>query len=445
MATPASKFIFPILLILAVTTVSFIPAFTNGWTSWDDDVYVTDNPAVQNISAENLKLVFTTAVNGSYLPLTMISYMIDYQIGGFDPRVYHSTNILLHLINSCLLFWLMYQLSGSIVASLVAGLLFGIHPMRVESVAWISGRKDVLSMMFFLLSSIAYLRYVRVGRQSLLSVSFILFFFALLSKIIVLTFPLILLLFDMVKKRNVTAGILWEKVPFALIATAFSVLGLIGQQSVHAVKRSNSVIENGIVSLHGIVFYIEKLFLPINLSNVYPYPSPLPLQFFVYTIIALIAILVVWKYREQRIIAFGMAFYIVSLLPVLQFVRFSQIFAADRFTYFAYIGLFYIAGMYSAKGWELGKKRIIIPIMVIVLVACSYLTWERCEVWKDSNTLWKDMLSKYPNALSENSFQNRHDLFPVQPVQQSRNKGKGMWRASGNEQIDRMIVDKLTV
>ncbi|MFA6467456.1 MAG: hypothetical protein WCW35_01035 [Bacteroidota bacterium] len=445
MATSTFKILVSILLILLVTTVSFVPALFNGWTTWDDDVYVVDNPSVQQISAESLERVFTTPVNGSYLPLSMISYMIDYQIGGFDPKVFHATNVLFHILNSCLMFFLMYQLTGSVLASLVGGLLFGIHPMRVESVAWISARKDVLSMFFFLLSSISYLRYIRVKKQSWLTAAFILFVCAILSKIIVLTFPLILLLYDFLKKRKVDPGIVMEKIPFALVAAAFSVIGLIGQQSVDAVKRSASILENGIVSLHGIIFYIEKFFLPIKLSHLYPYPSDLPLQFIVYAFIAIVALIALWKYRRNQILLFGILFFIVSLLPVLQFVRFSQIFAADRFTYFAYIGLFYIAGMYSAKAWDSGKRRMVITFLIIITAACSYLTWERCEVWKDSNTLWKDMLSKYPEAISENSVRKGQYLFPIQPVQQTCDKRERMRWTSGNKQIDRVISNELAV
>lgn len=374
------------------------PSLSNGWTSWDDNIYVTDNPFITDISVNNLNTVFTRVLDGSYAPFTMVSYMIDYNIGVFNPKVYHATSLLLHLCNSSLVFWLVFQLSGNFIASFVAGVLFGIHPMHVESVAWISGRKDVLSMFFFLLSSISYLAFMKAEKSKWLTVSFLFFLCAILSKVIVLTFPIILFLYDYHMKRPISSKMLIEKVPYAMTAGAFAVIGYFGQSSISAIKKTPNLFENIIVALHGVVFYIEKLLLPINLSNLYPYPTVLTFKFYLYAAICIAVCYVVWEKKNNTTVLFGSLFFFISLLPVLQFIRFSQIFAADRFTYFCYIGLFYIIGIYASRAFEKLNKKVVLIACFIVTVFLSILTWNRCEVWKDNNSLWQDALSKYPNA-----------------------------------------------
>ncbi len=390
------------IFILSITFLSFYPSLLNGWTSWDDNVYVTDNAFITEISYRNIQTVFSKVLDGSYVPLTMVSYMIDYRIGGYDPNVYHTTNLLFHLCNSSLMFWLAYRLSGNLIAALTAGVLFGIHPMRVESVAWISGRKDVLSMFFFLISSISYLSYLRnTDNKKWLTLSFIVFVCAIMSKIIVLTFPLILFLYDYHQKRQFSSTIVLEKIPFIMVAGAFAIIGYFGQASIHAIKTTSNAFENVIVSFHGVVFYLEKFLLPINLSNLYPYPLILTFKFYLYAMLFFAACYFVWTRRKNEIIIFGSLFFFISLLPVLQLIRFSQIIAADRFTYFSYIGLFYIVGMSVAAVWQKMNKRAVLTICGAVIISLALLTWNRCSVWKDNDTLWKDMLSKYPDAMEQ--------------------------------------------
>ncbi|MFA6440154.1 MAG: hypothetical protein WCX28_12655, partial [Bacteriovoracaceae bacterium] len=381
----------------------------------------------------------------SYAPLTILTYMIEYQIDGFNPALYHTTNVVMHIVNSCLVFWLAYLLSGNIMAVFIAGMLFGIHPMRVESVAWISGRKDVLSMFFFLLSSISYLRYIDSHKKLRLLLSFILFVCAILSKIIVLTFPLILLLFDFLKRREVTGNMLVEKIPFFVTAAVLAVVGVFGQVSVNAIKQSSGIVENSIVSLHGIMFYIEKFFIPVKLSHIYSYPKNLTIEYYLYAALVIPLVYYVWKYRKNDMLVFGSLFFIISLLPVLQLVRFSQIFAADRFTYFAYIGVFYIVGIGTAKSMTETNKWVIILLLVIVFCSFAFLTNERCRAWKDNDTLWKDLDRNTSQSTQKILNEDSPLLFLVQPVQHSGNKCERVRRTSGNKQVDRIIVQKFTI
>ncbi len=392
------------LILISVTAVTFAaiyPSLLNGWTSWDDTIYVTENPYVTELSLRTVGYVFTHVVEGSYVPVTIVSFMIDYLMGGFDPAVYHRTNLLLHLCNTVLLILFMKKLSGDFVTALVAGILFGIHPMRVESVAWISGRKDLLAMFFFLLSSICYLIYLDKRKYLFVTLSYLLFLSALFSKTIVLTFPLILLLYDYQRNRRITTEVVNEKFPFFLASCAVTLVGFYGQESANTVTKNVDLLNHIVVALHGPVFYLEKFFLPVNLSNLYTYPAILSFSFYLYAAVFLAGSFAVWKYRKDRVLMFGMLFFAVSLIPVMQIIRFSSVFAADRFTYFAYIGLFYIVGTYASQWWGRFNKGFMLSVFSLLIIMMAYGTWNRSHVWKDNNTLWKDMLSKYPSPMDQ--------------------------------------------
>lgn len=394
-------------VILFITFISFYPTLENGWTSWDDDVYVIDNPAVQQFSKQNITEVFFTAYNGSYLPLTMISYMVDYSIDGFNPTIFHSTNLIFHLINTIFIFWFLFLLSGNILGSGISALLFGIHPMRVESVAWIAARKDVLSMFFFLSSLISYVQFVKKRHAPLLVLTFLFFCCALFSKVIVITLPLILLLIDYYLNREYSKDIIIEKIPFFMTALALSIIGFLAQKYENAIRPTVNILDSFVVSLHGIIFYLQKFIIPFKLSSLYPYPEKhngwLPVEFYLFALLALIAIIIVFRFGKSKPFLFGVLFFLISLLPVLQFIRFSKIFAADRFTYFAYIGLFFIVGHQLAIAWERRNRYLHIVISFLLVVVIGYFainTWQRTKIWENNKTLWKNVLTQYPNALN---------------------------------------------
>jgi protein O-mannosyl-transferase len=395
------------IIITLVTFASFYPSLQCEWTLWDDNVYVTDNLVVQNISIANLKQIFTS-YNGSFLPLTMFSYMLNYAFAEYSPFAYHATNLFIHIINSLLVCWLAYLLSRNLFIGLFAGVFFGIHPMHVESVAWISGRKDVLSAMFFFLSLISYIKYVGNENFKYLFVSMCLFVASLLSKVIVITFPLILLLIDIYLNRKYTVSLLKEKIIYCIAAIVFALIGFYAQVFNHAVRHHKPFFEVVSGICYQILFYLEKLFIPFSLSSFYPYPHTanggLPLEYYISVFVLIIMSLLMWRYgRKNNVFIFGFLFFLISIMPVLQIVRFSNIITADRFTYISYFGLLYFVGFSISKKIESCSKiqtRIIITALCIVTVTFSIITYERCKVWKDGNTLWEDVFKKYPNALN---------------------------------------------
>ena len=217
-------------LILLIVFGAFLPSLKNGFVNWDDDCYVLNSSSISSsISASNLKSIFTSFSVGHYQPLTILSYAFDYQLFKLNPYYYHLTNLILHLLNSLLVFYLIYLLSGNIGVSFITAILFGIHPLHVESVAWISERKDVLYSFFFLLSCIIYLYYLTKERNSkYYLLSLFLFLCSLLSKSMAVTLPLLLLLMDYYLKRKPNKELLLDKIPYFFLTAISCIIVFFG-------------------------------------------------------------------------------------------------------------------------------------------------------------------------------------------------------------------------
>lgn len=400
-----TKRFLPLIILLFLTASAYIHTFQNGWTTWDDDVYVTDNHFIRDITAENLLAVWTTPFNGSYVPLTMLTYMVDYAIGGYNPVVYHSTNLLFHIINTALVYLLCVKLSkGSHLTGFVVAVIFGIHPMHVESVAWISGRKDVISGMFFLLSLIAYLKYIQQAEQKGLLISFLCFTLALFSKVTAIMLPFVAILFDLYIGRKWHWNLVLEKSAFFATAMVFVVIGYFAQHTAGALRHS-SLVEMMLMPHYSLFIYLNKFFLPINLSSYYPYPKMHDGVFpaIVYLSLPIVYgfFYLVWKARASRHMVFGVLFFLLMVFPVLQHIRFSGIIAADRFTYLPYIGLAFPIGVWITEALQYSRKHVRMIISaagIFLMVALHLATMERVKVWKDSTTLWNNVLQQYPDA-----------------------------------------------
>ena len=387
-------------VIILVTFFAFFPALSNGWTSWDDGLYVVDNKIVQELSWKNLQTIWTTPFAGTYLPLTMLSYAVEYSFAQFDARIYHTTNVLLHCFNTALVFWLILQLQSDVVVAFVCALLFGIHPMHVESVAWISGRKDVLSSLFFLSSLVVYLRFRTAETTARYLASLLFFFCALLSKGLTLVLPLVLLLFDWYGKEKNIRKLLYEKIPFILLAVVFGVVAVVSQKAGHALRLHNTVLDNLLIASHGIIFYFAKLVAPIHLQNLYPYPQKinniLPIEYLVSPVLVVgIVALFMYSMKYTKAIIFGGLFFFITLFPVLQLLPMGSAVAADRYTYLSYIGLFFIVGMgmkniFVRRGEQsMLLKRTLLMLALLYGSVLFFLTQEQCAVWKNNETLWK--------------------------------------------------------
>lgn len=387
-------FLAMLFMALAFTWLAMSPCLDNGFTNWDEYDTVIHNPRIKTLSAESVKTIFSAPDLKMYTPLSTLSYAVNYHFAGLDPKIYHATDLLLHLANTALVMVLAFLLFNSAPAAFFIAILFGIHPAHVESVAWAAERKDVLSAFFYLASLTAYAS--RPGRAANYLLSFGLFICALFSKPMAVTLPAALLLIDYLKSEKLEARHLLNKIPFFVFAGGFSFI-LMSEPGntfgMHWAKRL-------LVPLYNLGFYVYTLLWPFDLSALYSSaPGGKPA---IYGLAAGAAagMSLLWKYfRRDKEIVFGAAFYALMLLPVLQFFPFGPVISADRYTYLSSIGIFIIAAAAARRAWR--RLSPVYRKVSAVCAVCAVLTLTttsrlRCAVWKDSVSLWTSAMQKEP-------------------------------------------------
>ena len=395
------KTFFVCVLIILVFT-AFLPSLKNNFVNFDDSAYVTHNQAIKSLSWETIRTIFTSFYVNNYQPLSMLSYSLEYYFYDSHPSWYHLTNIILHLLNSLLVLWLIFIISDNLIVSFITAVLFGIHPLRVESVVWISERKDVLYAFFFLGASIAYSYYVKKDRASkYYYFSLALFFLALLSKAMAVTLPLLLLLLDYLLCRKWHRKILIEKIPFFLLSFIFGTLCIFSQQLDKNAYRLPSDSVNFIFAGSNIAFYLNKIFRPVHLCAISYFRDNAILPFYI-----MLILLFVFLKKGLRKIVFGIVLFLIVILPVMP-IKIT----ADRYTYVASIGIFYIIGeafvwMYRNPLYYARVVRaILLSALIVTIGSLMLLTWKRCEIWKDGVSLWSDVLHSYP--IFSKAYRNR--------------------------------------
>lgn len=408
-------------VVLIITYISFSPSLKCDFTNWDDPRYVLENPLLKSTKSENVKEIFKTKeVSLNYHPLTILSLAMDYQKAKLDkPEVYHRTNLLLHMANTLLVFVLIYLFSnGRIEVAGFTALFFGIHPMHVESVTWIAERKDVLYTFFFLLSLITYLKFSETKKWWFYVIALLAFTLSLLSKAMAVTLPVIMLLFDFLKGRKLEARLFLEKISFFILSLAFGIVALrIQSQGAIAEFDTFTIFQRIMFASYGAIMYLVRLFAPVKLSAFYPYPNldnngNVPLEFYLAPVILLvITALVFWSLKRTKLLFFAFAFYLVSVAMVLQFISVGSAIMADRYTYIAYIGPFFCISLALS---QLDKKYNTVKwsgfaVLIVAALIFARITFERTSVWKNSETLWSDVISKYPTV--EVAYKNRGNYY----------------------------------
>ncbi len=388
---------------LTITLVLFIPALSNGFTNWDDVLYVTNNQLLRDLSGEGLKAIFSTPVVSNYHPLTILSLALNYQMAELNPMSYHLTSVILHLINTALVFWFIWRLSsGNKWVSLFVALLFGIHPMHVESVAWISERKDLLYTLFYVLAMIVYVRYVQTKQMKHLAVVTVLGGLSLLCKPAAIVLPASLLAIDYYMKREWSWKWIIEKIPLFILAGifAYATLSIQSERAVASVEL-HSIADRISFAGFGVCWYLLKVIVPYPLSALHPFPNSISVLYYLATAVSIIGVAILaWKVRNRNVL-FGFGFYLINLILVLQLISIGNAVVAERYTYVPYISIFFMLGMEiipRLEGeWSKYKKPIVGLGVAWILVLC-FLTWNRISVWKDSQTLWADVLTHYPES-----------------------------------------------
>ena len=419
---------------IALVTWLFLKAtLNNQFTNWDDNGYVGTNPLVKDLSASGLAHMFSTStsVMGNYHPLTILSYAIEYSKVGLEPFLYHADSLVLHVINTMLVYWFINLLTRKPVAAIITAVLFGLHPMHVESVAWIAGRKDVVYSLFYLLCCIAHIYFIRAAgskKWGWYLAGILLFVCSLMGKPVAVVLPLSLLLIDYFLDRepgnalpvlrsvskNRLVGWMTEKMPHFAIALIFGVISVRSQHDFHALFRSTinyGFIGRILLGCYALVTYLWKVVAPVNLSCFYPYPSrvdgALPSVFYIYPVITIGLVYAGWYFRRNKLVVFGVLFFLANIILLLQFIPVGGAIFAERYSYIPYIGLFFIVGMVIAGLWESRRQfsYAVLGGLGIYALCLGMMSSDRCKVWHDSGSLWGDQIEKYPFRTA-NSYDN---------------------------------------
>jgi tetratricopeptide (TPR) repeat protein len=419
-----------IILVYAALTLAAVIAFEpvrhNGFLGYDDPYYVTDNPNIQaGLSLKSLIWAFTNPVGANWHPLTTLSHMLDCQLFGQDPFWHHFTNLLLHIANTLLLFWVLTKMTAAFWPSVFVAAIFAVHPLRVESVAWVAERKDVLSGLFWMLTMAAYLHYVRrpaIGRYLLVLLSLCL---GLMAKPMLVTLPFVLLLLDFWPLRRVrltTQTILsdadpgfaevrlrcsvLEKLPLLLPVAASCIITYLVQQKWGAMTLAvyfplTLRLSNAVISY---IRYIAKILYPNNLAVLYPYPIAFwPAWQVIGSLVILICVsaIALFKARRYPFLLTGWLWYLVTLVPVIGLVQVGAQAIADRYTYIPSIGISIMFAWSAARlitSLRLPKFAVGIAatLLLSLLLICS-----RAQVryWKNSLTLYEHTL-----AVTQNNY-----------------------------------------
>ncbi len=423
------KLILAACAVALITLLTLISIHGNSFINWDDNAYVFENDQIGRPLSVAIKYYFQAHyVLGGYTPVTMSVFTMVFHMAGTDPAAYHMVSITFHLVNVLLVFWFIYLLSQrKIWVAVIVSLLFGIHPMHVESVAWVAELKDVLYTAFFLAGLICYYKYIsarNIGSPDgkrlflFLVLTFVLFLLSVLSKPAAVTFPVVLLLLDFYLQRRFDIRVWIEKLPFIAVAVVIGFITLSGQSTYPLMHDSYTIVQRVVFASFAFLEYFWKLILPFDLSIYYPYPKLVnghtAFLFYLAPFVVLAMFYGVYKtLKHDRFIAFGFLFFFINMVLVLQVISGGMSLIADHYTYMSYIGLFFIIAMVFEKWFNSQDSKLRIygkylgALIFVFSAMCVYAANNRCGVWKDEDTMAADILAKYPNeavALNNSGF-----------------------------------------
>lgn len=440
------------VLMLALTVAAYAGSIFGQFLNWDDTVYVWQNPVVpKGITWAGIKYAFTTFDSSNYIPLTWLSYELDASLCRWlqsppatlsqsglqlDPSVFHLTNLILHVVNVQLVFRLLRELSGREGRSAVAALLFAVHPLHVESVAWISARKDVLSTLFLLLTVLAYLKYVRRPHWWRYALVCLFFVLGLSAKSILVTVPILLLAADLTvlhrlrstsetptdepnpsasaeridvrSPRRTLHFLIWEKVPLSIISLCFGLVTIAAQISGKAMTTTDPMPLPARLghALSSYGWYLATTLMPYNLSPLYLHPSydrahwnPFGAETLGAAVVLIIVTIgVTWTSRKRPLSCFCWWWFVITLLPVVGLIQVGAQAYADRYSYVPHIGLIAflvwevderLQSWSGSRAWQMG-------LAAALILGSTWLTVQQVAVWRDSATLWQHAIRLNP-------------------------------------------------
>lgn len=386
--------------LIAISIIFLKGVITNDFVNWDDDVMILHNADLQGFDASAF---FSKSYLGHYHPVTMLSYSIDFFINGLHSYGYHLHNLLLHLFNSVFVYFVIFLLTRKISYSLFCSIVFSIHPLHVESFAWISERKDVLFSFFFLLSCIFYLLNQTDKKKIYGIIIIVSFLLSLFSKAAAVTLPVVFILFDLYKGVSFRTSVI-HKIPFLLISL------VAGTGTYFLFKAEGNVYEipdytifdRLLIPFNSLLFYLYKFFVPTNLSAAYFFPikssEGFDITFYISPLLILLVTLLLMllkKHRKQVIL--GGVFFLVTIVLFLQIVPHGRVITADRYSYLPYIGLSFLF-IYFFEHFSGKFYRYTFPALVVFIIAFfGYHTLQRIEVWNNGYSLATDIIDENPD------------------------------------------------
>jgi len=413
MANSLRSITFISLMLAAITLAVYWQVGNHEFVDYDDGRYITENPHVSaGLIGPNISWAFTSTYASNWHPITWLSHMADAQMYGMNPRGYHLTNVVIHAASTVLLLFLIFRLTGSLWPSAFVAAMFALHPLHVESVAWAAERKDVLSAFFWFLTLHFYAAYVTKRKPRMYLLCFLSFVMGLMSKPMLVTLPIVMLLLDFWPFNRCTfdnkdgrqhvpvffvsrlVPLLTEKIPFFVCSLLSAAVTIYAQQKGGAMRTLVASplwarIENAIVAYGK---YIAKTLWPHNLAVFNPYPSSIPLWQVILSLVVLLTIsaTTIRLRRRHPYLLVGWFWFIITLVPVIGLVQVGDQSMADRYTYIPLIGLFMMVAFLSSaltKGLAQYQQRISAVAAGLVLIVSTALTWQQIAYWQDNVSL----------------------------------------------------------
>lgn len=398
----------PILLLIVIACAVYGRMLGHDFLSnWDDNRYILENADVQGFCWQRLKAIFSRYYVGNYAPIQMLSYMVDHALWGLRAGGYLLTNLLLHLANALILYRLLFRFIQNRLAALCGAALFLVHPVQVETVAWISQRKNLLALFFFLVAWECYIVYRATSQKGVYAGSLVSLLFGLLAKSVAVIFPVCMVLFDHCYPEGTARGRLKDKIPYVILAGAVAVIAILSQTPNYTEWGAGG----GRTGYHGgspwatfltmlpvLCTYLRLIIWPTGLSALYSptiHKTPDLIVFAAGALLAGGGYLLYRLYRHDRRIAFWPLFALVSLLPVSQIVPLVTL-MNDRYLYFPLVGIAGLAAYAADAAVNRGRSVMVQASMAVILLILSVMSFQRLHFWRDSQTLWRDTVKKVP-------------------------------------------------
>ncbi|MBF0538965.1 MAG: tetratricopeptide repeat protein [Nitrospirae bacterium] len=407
-----SRTLWIILSLTLLTAFAYSAVGDNEFVSFDDDHYIANNPFIADgLTLKNVVWAFKTFYFANWHPLTWLSYLTDVTLFGLNPRGSHLTSLLIHIADVMLLFICLNRMTQRPWQSAIVAALFALHPINVESVAWASERKNVLSTLFWLLTMMAYLKYVQQPRIKWYALTLLTFVLGLMAKPMLVTLPVVLLLLDYwplqrFDSRSGGVDLVIEKVPFFIIALLSGVVTVFAQRQA-LISLAVTPLKLRLYSIaHSYAGYIRMMFWPKGLTIFYPYSGDMQLSYTLLLSVCIVGVTVLAFYKRCRMpyLLVGWLWYLVTLVPVLQLLQVSAAPIADRYAYVPLIGVF-IALVYGLAALELGRpgKLFLSVCAGCVLLTLCLLTRQQVSYWQNSGTLFKHAVEVTDNNYVANN------------------------------------------